>query len=79
MRELDLLVDREVLPIADSCRCRGPFPYAVEGEDDRLLKPRRIERRGSVAQVVLAESQAIIPIEIGLKRLELASKQRFLK
>jgi hypothetical protein len=26
MRKMDLLVDREVLSIADSGRCGGPFP-----------------------------------------------------
>src|SRR5262249_29612918 len=44
-----------------------------------LLKWRRIEGRGGVAQVVLAESQAIIPVKVRLNRLEFAGEQRFLK
>src|SRR5215471_14158386 len=79
MREMDLLVDREVFSIADSGRCGGPLPDAIKGEHGGLLKWRRIEGRGGVAQVVLAESQAIIPVKVRLNRLEFAGEQRFLK
>jgi hypothetical protein len=76
---MDLLVDRKILSITDGCRRGGPFPYPIEGEDDGLLKRRRVESRGGVAQMVLAESQATIPVEIGLNRLEFVREQRLLK
>ena len=61
VREMDLLVDLEVFSIADGGRRGGPFADAVEGEDGGLVERRRIERGGGVAQMMLAEGQALRP------------------
>src|SRR5262249_53641425 len=79
VREMDLLMDREVLSIADGDRRGRPLAHAIEGEDDRSVERRRIEGRGGVAQVVLAEGEAMVRIEVRLDGLELASEQRLLE
>src|SRR5262249_47859859 len=79
MRKVDLLVDCEVLSLANSNRRGGPFAYAVEGEYDSALERRRIKGRGCMAQMMLAECQAIGPVDIALGGLELAGEKRFLK
>ena len=79
MRKVNLLVDLEVFSFADGNRRGGPFAHAVEREDGSPVERRRVERGGCVAQMMLAEGQALRPVEIGLDGLELVGEQRLLK
>ena len=68
VRKVNLLVDLQVLAFADGNRGGRPFAHAIEREDGSLVERRRVERGGCMAQMMLAEGQAIRPIEIGLRQ-----------
>src|SRR6267378_6206235 len=61
MREVDLLVHFEVVPLPDRGGGRRPFPYAVHREYHSLIKRRRKERARRVAEMVLAEEHLLVP------------------
>ncbi len=79
MREVQFLDDAQILAAADGGRGRAPFADAIHGEYGGLGKPRGIKRARGVAQMVLGEQQAITPVEIGGKLLQLAADQVFLE
>jgi hypothetical protein len=75
VREMDLFVDRELVAFAERDRRRGPLADAVEREHQRALVRRRIEGGRRMAQMVLAERQAIVPVELRRHLLEFVRKQ----
>jgi hypothetical protein len=77
--EMDFLGDREVAAVPDRGRRGGPFADAVEGEHRGPLERRGIERGGRVAQMVLAEQEPRLPVEFGVRGLELVGQQRLLE
>jgi hypothetical protein len=67
------------LTLAEAERGRRPFADAVHAEDRGLFERRREERRRGVALVMLAEQQALLPVEVGLPLLHLVAQQRLLE
>ena len=79
MREVNFLQISSVVAVADATDVVVHSPTPSMREDDGLVERRRIERGGRVAQMMLAETAALRPIEIGLDGLELVGEQRLLK
>ena len=79
MGEMDLLVDRQVLAVADGDRRGGPLADAVQRQDGRLVERRRIERGGRVAQVVLAEIRRSAQSKSGSTASSSSVEQRLLE
>src|SRR5690348_6969943 len=79
MREVELPVDGEPVSRAQAERGGRPFADAVHGEDGRLPERRGKERAGGMAQVVLREEQARVPLVAGPEGAELALEQRLLE
>jgi hypothetical protein len=79
VREVDLLQHLELVALAVAQRRGRPFADAVHAEDRGLLIGRREERRGGMALVMLAEQQALLPVEVRLPLLHLVAQQRLLE
>ena len=71
MREMDLLVHLEFPPFALRHRGRGPFADPVHGEYGSALKGRGIKRARRVAEMVLGEDEALLPVDAALQILQL--------
>ncbi len=50
--------------VAERQRCRRPFANAVDGEDRGLLERRREKRARGVAEMVLREHEAAVPVDV---------------
>ena len=79
VREVDFLVNGKLVLLADGDRRRGPLAHAVERENQRALERRWIEGRRRVAQMMLAEGQPVVPVELRRHLLKFVRKQRFLE
>ena len=57
MREMNFLKDLQLAAVADRGRGRRPFADAVHGQHRRALERRGVERRGGMAEMMLAEQE----------------------
>ena len=63
MRKMDLLVDRQIVTLADRKRRGRPFANAVHRQHRRLFKGRGEECGSGVAQVMLGKQQPLFPVD----------------
>ena len=79
MREVQLFQHLEAVALAVAQRRGRPLADAIHGQDGGFLERRGKERRGGMALVMLAEQQALLPVEVRLPALHLVAQQGLLE